>query len=209
MIFMSSIGVNGNETAGKSFNEHSAPAPFTDYAKSKWEAEQQLISLLNAASVELVRIRPPLVYGAAAIGNFQRLLQLVSRGLPMPFGAVDNKRSIISLASLVAFISCIITAPQAADELYLVADDPPLSTSLIMRSLANGMSKTCYQVPVPVSLLRMGAAVANRQNLYQQLCGSLVIDTSKARSVPGWQPSRSVEQSLAEVGKVYLARPKS
>lgn len=205
-VFISSIGVNGAETDSVAFNEQSTVMPHADYAVSKYEAELQLKSLLVDSSVELVIVRPPLVYDVAAPGNFARLLRLVSSGLPLPFANVHNKRSMVSLKNLIDFLVLCIWHPNAAKELFLVSDGRDVSTAEMIELLCRGMAKRAYMFSLPSRLVLFGAKLVGRQNLHTQLFGSLQIDSSKARRLLGWQPEESVEDALVRVGPSWRDR---
>jgi nucleoside-diphosphate-sugar epimerase len=202
-IFISSIGVNGSSTTNNSFDESSTPAPKADYAISKWEAEQGLRELLKDSDMELVIIRPPLVYAGHAPGNFRRLMRLVDTGLPMPFASVDNRRSMVSLENLVDFISLCIEHPAAANEVFLISDGEDFSTSRIVECLAKGMGKRTVLLPISSRLMRWGARVVGMEGAFEQLCGSLVVDSSKARSLLGWRTPYSAEKALIKAGRDF------
>jgi len=203
-VFMSSIGVNGSHTQGQAFSESSPSVPHADYAQSKLEAEQGLWAMLGGGGMELVVIRPPLVYGADAPGNFRRLLKLVSTGMPLPFSLVDNQRSMVALDNLVDFIVLSCRHPKAANQLYLVADDQSVSTREITEYLASGMSRRCVNLPVPPFLLHWGLAVLGKGSLHTQLCGSLRVSNEKARSL-GWAPKLSARDALEAAGRSYVS----
>ena len=205
-IFISSIGVNGAETSAKPFDEYSEPEPHADYALSKLEAEQGLKSLLAGSGTELVIIRPPLVYGVDAPGNFARLLKLVATGLPLPLRGVDNRRSIISLGNLVGFISLCIEHPAAAEQLFLVSDGNDISTAEMVKALALGMDKRPLMLPVPNALLKFGARLVGKEPLYTQLYRSLQVESSKARKLLDWQPEENTLETLVEVGRLYISQ---
>lgn len=202
-IFISSIGVNGSSTATTPFTEHSTPAPRADYAISKWEAEQGLRELLQGSSMELIIIRPPLVYAGNAPGNFQRLLRLVSTGFPMPFASVKNARSMISLENLVDFITLCIEHPAAANETFLVSDGMDFSTGQIIRYLAEGQSRKTTLLPIPPGLIQWGTRLIGMESIYEQLCRSLVIDSSKARNLLQWAPPLRADQALIQAGRDF------
>lgn len=207
-IFISSIGVNGAQTYSESFSELSPSDPVADYAISKMEAEQALRNLVAGSTMELVIIRPPLVYAGHAPGNFKRLLKLVSLRLPLPFAAVRNGRSMIALDNLVDFISLCIKHPSAANELFLVADAGSVSTVEIINSVAEGMGRKICLFPVPDSLLRVGAKLFRRQTIYNQLCGSLVVDSKKAQELLGWTPPVTSIEALRQAGREYVSNKK-
>jgi nucleoside-diphosphate-sugar epimerase len=202
-IFISSIGVNGQRTTTTPFNELSTPSPKADYAISKWEAEQGLHNLVNGSGMELVIIRPPLVYAGHAPGNFQRLLKLVSTGLPLPFSSIRNARSMISLDNLVDFIALCIEHPAAANETFLVSDGMDFSTAQIILHLADGQGKKVTLLPIPAGLMHWGAKLIGRENTFEQLCHSLVVDSSKARNLLQWMPKQRADEALIQAGRDF------
>ncbi|MDD2031081.1 NAD-dependent epimerase/dehydratase family protein [Pseudomonas sp. 39167] len=203
-VFISSIGVNGPSTSGAPFNEASVPAPQADYAISKWEAEQALIGLLKGSGMELVIIRPPLVYAGHAPGNFRRLMKMVSTGLPMPFALVKNCRSMVSLENLVDFISLCAEHPAAANETFLVSDGVDFSTAQIVERLAEGMGKRAFMLPVPPALMRWGARAVGMGGAFEQLCGSLIVDAGKARRLLGWDAPLDAEAAVIQAGRNFI-----
>ncbi|SDB07144.1 Nucleoside-diphosphate-sugar epimerase [Pseudomonas sp. NFACC23-1] len=202
-IFMSSIGVNGTSSDGRPFDEASVPSPQAAYALSKLEAEDELRKLLAPTAVELVIIRPPMVYAAHAPGNFQRLLKLAASGIPLPFASINNRRSMIALENLVDFIALCIDHPSAADELYLISDGTDVSTPDIVRHLCTGLRQNARLIPVPTELMRLGAFLIGKQAMYTQLCDSLLIDSSKARNQLGWKPKLCAENALIQTGRKF------
>ena len=196
-VFVSSIGVNGVQSApGKAFSEEDIPNPINAYAISKWEAEQGLIQIAAESGLEVVIIRPPLVYGYDAPGNFGSLMRAVQRGLPLPLGAVYNQRSLVALDNLVDFIVTCITHPQAANQTFLVSDGQDLSTTELVRGMAQAAGVPARLLPVPVWALQAGASLLGKGDAVQRLCGNLQVDISKARSLLGWVPPVSVEEGL-------------
>ncbi|WP_414154089.1 NAD-dependent epimerase/dehydratase family protein [Pseudomonas sp. BNK-43-a] len=204
-VFVSSIGVNGNVTR-EPFSESSPVHPHAPYAESKYEAEQALTKMLAGTAMELVIVRPPLVYDADAPGNFKRLLGIVDKGIPLPFGLIYNRRSMISRANLVEILELCIAHPAAANELFLVADGEDLSTGQIAKLLGQGMGRSVMLLPVPAFLLAWAAALVGRKSMYIQLCESLQVDAGKVRRLLDWRPERSAEQQLHAAGKAYLVR---
>ena len=199
-IFISSIGVNGACTHERAFTELSVPDPHALYAASKWEAEQGLTALLEGTSMELVIIRPPLVYAANAPGNFRRLLKIVSSGLPCPLSMVNNRRSLIALENLVDFIVKCLKHPLAANQTFLVADKQAVSTAQIVQRLASGMGGRARLFPVPPFILKLGAAAVGQKSAYLQLCESLEVDATKAYSMLCWTPPVDIECALEKAG---------
>lgn len=204
-IFLSSIGVNGKLTKSGRFNEACAADPSADYAVSKFEDETSLKDLLRSESMEWVIVRPPLVYGADAPGNFKTLLRVVHRGLPSPFMWVNNSRSIVSIDNLSHFISIAVDHPDASREVFLVSDDSDISTDDMLSALSVGMQRRFLRVPVPEAMLRFAAAVLGKKELYTQLCGSLIVDCSKAKGL-GYRPHSDTYSALVDVGQKYAAR---
>lgn len=202
-VFVSSIAVNGVETGPVPIDELSAPSPVKAYALSKFEAEKELARLLKN-KMELVVVRPPLVYSGQAAGNFQRLMKVVNLGIPLPFARVKTKRSIIALANLIDFLKLAMTHPKAANELFLVSDGDDISLPDILRSLAEGMDKRLVLLPVPVSLLHLGAVALRKEVLFNQLCGHYLIDSSKARTLLNWTPSYNVRSELSSAAKEFV-----
>lgn len=202
-VFVSSIGVNGN-TTDTPFTEICEPKPHADYAVSKFEAEQQLTALLESSAMELVIVRPPLVYDAAAPGNFRRLLGIVSKGIPLPFAMLHNKRSMVSRANLVDILKLCITHPAAANEVLLVSDGEDFSTAEIVTLLAKGMGKSAILIPVPLFILRTASTLLGRRGMYVQLCDSLQVDSSKIRQLLGWTPKTNAQAQLIKAGREYL-----
>lgn len=201
-VFISSIGVNGSSTADKPFCEKSTAAPGADYAISKHEAELGLWGL-KGEGFDIVVIRPPLVYAAHAPGNFARLLKLVKAGIPVPFASLTNQRSMVALENLVDFIALCAVHPAAANELFLISDGIDVSTPQIFRYLAQGMDKRSLHFYFPQPLMQAAAKIVGKGALYNQLCGSLVVDSGKARTLLGWSPLLSPEQALIQSGTLY------
>lgn len=196
-VFLSSIGVNGSRTsAGKPFSEEDKPDPHNTYALSKWEAEQDLLKLANETGLEVVIIRPPLVYGINAPGNFGSLMRAVKHGWPLPLGAVHNKRSLVALDNLVDFIVTCTHHPQAVNQTFLVSDDSDLSTTELIQGMAKAAGVNSRLIPVPLLLLQGGAVLLGKSAAFLSLCGNLQMDISKARTLLGWVPPVTVAEGL-------------
>jgi nucleoside-diphosphate-sugar epimerase len=196
-VFVSSVGVNGSYTSlGKPFSEIDKPNPHNAYAVSKLEAEQGLWRISEETGLELVIIRPPLVYGCEAPGNFAALTRAVQKGWPLPLGSVHNHRSLVALDNLVDFILTCITHPQAVNQTFLVSDGQDLSTSDLVRGMALAAGLPARLLPVPVWALQAGAALLGKGDVVQRLCGNLQLDISKARTLLGWRPPVSVRDGL-------------
>lgn len=202
-VFVSSIKVNGEQTLpGNPFTEDVAPAPEDPYGISKYEAEQQLQALSAETGMELVIVRPPLVYGPGVKGNFASMIRLMEKGLPLPLGAVGNKRSLVALDNLVDLIVTCVDNPAAANQVFLASDGQDLSTTELLQGVAHAMGKPARLLPVPAGLLRLGASMLGKRAVAQRLLGSLQVDISKARELLGWQPPVSVEEGLARAVRV-------
>lgn len=203
-IFLSSVGVNGGSTDGRAFSELDRPRPHTPYAISKYEAEQGLREIAIQTGMELVIVRPPLVYGPSAPGNFGRLVRAMARGWPLPIGAIQNQRSFIGLDNLVDFICTCLQHPQAANEIFLVSDDEDLSTPDLVRRMSSYMGRPARLVSVPMWLLRIGGVILGRTDAVQGLCGSLCVDVDKARCLLGWRPPLTLNEGLRRVATEHV-----
>jgi nucleoside-diphosphate-sugar epimerase len=178
-VFVSSIHVNGSQTVGEiPFCETVQTKPHNAYALSKWEAEEGLIQIAAKTGLEVVIIRPPLVFGRNASGNFGSLMRAVQRGWPLPLGAVHNQRSLVALDNLVDFIITCIAHPQAANQTFLVSDGQDLSTTELVRGMAQAAGVPARFIPVPVWALQMGASLLGKGDAVQRLCGNLQVDIS-------------------------------
>ena len=196
-VFLSSVKVNGEMTpAGRAFSETDAPAPQDPYGQSKYEAEQGLRQLAADTGMELVIIRPPLVYGPGVKANFAALARAVQRGWPLPLGAVQNRRSLVALDNLVDFIVTCATHPRAANQTFLVSDGQDLSTTELVRGLARAAGVSARLLPVPVWVLRAVAAPLGKGDAVQRLCSNLQLDIAKARDGLDWRPPVSVDEGL-------------
>ncbi len=198
LVYVSSIGVNGSCTEDRPFTEASMPAPYSPYTVSKHEAEQSLFEIADQTGLEVVIVRPPLVYGPANPGNFLRLLKLVQCGLPLPLGSVKNLRSMIYLGNVVDALIACAQHPGAAGGTYLVSDDRDVSTPQLIRDLAHLMNRPVRLLSVPPTLLRLAGRISGKTSEVNRLVGSLVIDSSKIRKELEWSPPFSAEQGLAE-----------
>lgn len=202
-VYLSSIKVNGEHTIGQPFSETDIPAPRDPYAISKWEAEQRIHEISGRTGMEVVVIRPPLVYGPGVKGNILRLLHWIDKGVPLPFGNVENHRSLVGLTNLVDFMCQCLEHPKAAGETFLISDGQDLSTRDLIRGLAAGMGKHSRLWPVPNGLVKHLSTTFGKETLWRRLWGDLQVDISKARELLEWNPAIPVEVGLAQVGAWY------
>lgn len=196
-VFISSIKVNGEHTKiGKPFTEEDAANPQDAYGKSKHEAEQGLFSIAQQTGMEVVIIRPPLVYGPGVKANFASMLRAVQRGIPLPLGAIHNKRSLVYVGNLVSLILRCIDHPAATNQVFLVSDGCDLSTTELLRGCAVALGVKARPFPVPQSLIETCAALLGKRAVAQRLCGNLQVNITKTRTLLGWVPPVSVADGL-------------
>ena len=195
-VFISSIGVNGAETFQQPFTDKDQVAPHSPYAISKYEAEFGLQVLAAETGMEVVIIRPPLVYGPGAPGNFGSLMRWLRRGVLLPLGAIHNQRSLVALGNLVDLIVTCLTHPAAANQIFLVSDDEDVSTTELLRRMGQALGSPARLIPVPASWLKLAAAMVGKQDVAQRLCGSLQVDIEKTRRLLGWTPPLSLDEGL-------------
>jgi len=206
LVFLSSIKVNGEATAGHPFSERDTPRPEDAYGVTKREAEDALHAVASTTGLETVVLRPPLVYGPGVKGNFLRLLRLVECGMPLPFASIGNRRSLIYVDNLVdALITCI-DAPAARGKTYLVSDGEDCSTPALIAGIAAAMGKPSRLWPCPASLLNLGATLIGRRAEALRLTGSLQIDAGSLRRELGWNPRYTLDQGLSETVQWYHHR---
>jgi nucleoside-diphosphate-sugar epimerase len=186
------------------FSERDIPEPQDPYAVSKWEAEQGLMAIAEETGLEVVIIRPPLVYGPEVKANFRSLMKWVQRGVPLPLGAVHNKRSFVALDNLVSFIIHCIDHPKAANEVFLISDDEDISTTKLLQKMARAFGKRSFLLPVPVGLMTFVAGLLGKRDVADRLFGSLQVDSSKARDLLGWETVVSMDESLRKTAEGYF-----
>jgi len=195
-VFISTIKVNG-EGRDAAYLETDAPAPADAYAISKWEAEQGLHRIAREIGLEVVILRPPLVYGPGVKANFLRLMKTVQTGWPLPLGAIRNHRSLLYLGNFVDAIRVCIEHPAAAGQTFLLDDGEPVSTPQLIRALARAMGRPARLPAVPVSALELVGTLLGKRAAVARLTGSLYVDGSAIRSHLGWMPPFSMEAGLA------------
>lgn len=200
LIFLSSVKVNGEETApGRPFHADDAPAPEDAYGVSKHEAECALRRVAEETGLEVAIIRPPLVYGPGVGGNFLTMLNWLRRGLPLPLASVDNRRSLVAVDNLCDLILTCLAHPRAANETFLVSDGRDLSTPELLRLAGAAMGSPARLLPCPPAVLRGAATMLGRPGVARRLCGSLQVDIGKTRDVLGWHPPVGVEDGLRRI----------
>jgi nucleoside-diphosphate-sugar epimerase len=191
-------------------NENSPCHPDSPYGRSKLQAEQALIQLAKDSDMTWTIIRPTLVYGPGNPGNMERLMKLIKRGLPLPFGAIKNRRSFVFVGNLVAAIITCLDHPNAANQIFLISDNQAVSTPQLIRLIAQQIQQPCQLLPVPTTLLRflgyLGDTIESITgknlpfNTYSidRLLGSLAVDSSYIQKTLDWQPPFTLEQGLAQ-----------
>ncbi len=206
LVYVSSIKVNGEATFERPFSESDAPNPPDPYGVSKWEAEMALQKISAETGLEIVIVRPPLVYGPGVGGNFARMLGWIEKGIPLPLGSVRNRRSMIYVENLAdALIHCA-TRPEAANETFLVSDAKPVSTPELVRILSEKMGVKPAIFPLPLALLAMLGKLAGKSAEVERLTGSLEIDSSRIRKMLGWNPPHAMADGMAETAAWYDGR---
>lgn len=198
MVFISTAKVNGEESE-RSYTETDVPAPQDAYAISKWEAEEGLKALAYEGRMEIVIIRPPLVYGPGVKGNFKSLVNWIQKGVPLPLGDVNNRRSLIALDNLVDFIILCADrnkSPLAANEVFLISDGVDVSTSELLRSVAHAYDTHARLIAVPEQCLRLAFKLSGKSAAADRLLGSLSLDITKARMILEWQPPVTMDEQL-------------
>ncbi|MCJ7852218.1 UDP-glucose 4-epimerase [Pseudomonas sp. URIL14HWK12:I8] len=204
-IFVSSVKVNGETTDGRlPFTADETPAPSDPYGISKREAEEGLRQLAAQTGLEVVIVRPVLVYGPGVKANFRSMMNWLSKGVPLPFGAIHNKRSLVALDNLVDLLVTCIDHPAAANQTFLASDGHDLSTTELLQRLGKALGKPARLLPVPAAWLKGAATLAGKGGLAQRLCGSLQVDSGKARTLLGWQPPLDVDQALRATALNFL-----
>jgi nucleoside-diphosphate-sugar epimerase len=208
-IFLSTIGVNGNSTAGRAFSESDEPNPTEPYAISKWEAESGLIELGLRTRMQITRVRAPLVIGAGVKGNLRRLIRLVDSHLPLPFGAIRNHRSFVALEDLCELLTKCVTHECAADELFLAADPQEISTPDLMRGVAEGLGTRVCLVPVPLTALLLAGQVIGAKEELRRMSSSLSVNAARAHTMLGWQIRVGLRTGIRQMAESYLHEGRS
>ncbi|QQZ37598.1 SDR family oxidoreductase [Pseudomonas sp. SK2] len=204
-VFLSSIKVNGEGTDGRApYSADEIPTPVDAYGLSKLEAEQALLTLAFETGMEVSIIRPVLVYGPGVRANFLSMMRWLLKGVPLPLGAIHNKRSLVALDNLVDLIRVCTDHPRAVNQVFLVSDGNDLSTPQLMRKMAIALGCNAMLVPIPTLILRAGAKLLGRAAVADRLCGSLQVDITKTQELLDWKPPVTVEQALLQTANHYL-----
>jgi len=209
-VFLSSIKVNGEITQeGGAFSSDDTQIPTDPYGLSKYEAEQGLLAIAKKTGMEVVIIRPALVYGPGVKANFASMIKWANKGIPLPFGAVHNKRTLVALDNLVSFILYCAEykkTPQAANQVFLISDSESVSTTELLQRVAKAFGKKALLLPVPVSFMRLIAEIFGRKGVADRLFNSLQVDNSKARELLNWKPVVTMDEQLKKVADAYMAK---
>lgn len=205
-IFVSSIKVNGESTQlGKPFSESDTRSPEDFYGQSKSEAEEHLLQLAKKTGLEVVIIRPTLVYGPGVKANFASLINLVHQGVPLPFGCInDNRRSLVSVNNLVDLIVTCIDHPNAINQVFLVSDDNDVSTASMVRLISKGLGKSNRLIPIPLWCFHLVAKLTGRQAVVNRLLGSLQVDITHTKEALDWAPPQTIEDAFKEAVDAFL-----
>jgi nucleoside-diphosphate-sugar epimerase len=203
-IFLSSVKVNG-ELSDSPFNEQNTPAPLDAYGKTKLEAELLLKDFCTKNQIELVIIRPPLIYGPNVKANFKSLIDLCKKPIPLPFGKIDNKRSLISLENLNSFIELCCHHPHAINQTFMISDDQDVSTTELILTIRISLNQRTCLLPISQNFLRWILEGIGKQNLNDRLLGNLQVDISKAKQILGWKPKISFEEGIRRTVKEYVS----
>lgn len=201
LVYVSSIGVNGLQTArDQSYSETDKPNPHNAYAISKWEAEQNLSRVSEETGLEVVILRPPLVYGVGAPGNFAQMLKVLAKGIPLPLASAHNLRSLVYVGNLVDALIVCATHPAAAGQIYLVSDGEDVSTPDLLRQLGAAMGHPARLFPCPPALLKLAGRLTGKAEQVERLLGSLRVDSGKIRRELGWRPPYTLWEGLQNTG---------
>ncbi len=202
-VFMSTIKLNAEETAsGCRFDPDDLSAPQDPYVISKWKAKNGLLEIASKTGLEVIIIRPSLLYGTGFKGTFASLIRWINRGWPLPLGAIHNRQSMLALENLISFAALcedIEASPSAKNQIFLVSDGDDVSTSELLRKIAKAYGRNSHLLPLPVGVIQFAARLMNKASLADCLVGSLVIDGSKARDMLGWRPLVTMDEQLKKM----------
>ena len=208
-IFISSIKANGESTLpGAPFKASDPCKPLDSYGVSKHRAEEGLRELAARTGMQVVIIRPVLVYGPGVKANFRNMMRWLDKGLPLPLGSINNRRSLVAVDNLADLVTVCVDHPAAADQTFLVSDGDDLSTSRLLREMGKALGKPARLLPVPAVLLKAAAAVLGKKAFSQRLCNSLQVDISKTCTMLDWHPPVSIEHAMQDTARYYLEHDK-
>jgi len=202
-VYVSTIKVNGERTAGDVFRPDDQPKPEDPYSRSKWEAEQVLQDVSAQTGMEIVVVRPPLVYGPRVKGNFLSMLRVVQRGIPLPLARCRNRRSLIGLSNLADLLTTCVVHPEASGKIWLASDGEDLSTPDLLQRVAKALGRKSRLVPFPVTWLHWASILAGRSSIYGRLCESLQVDSSHLRHHLQWTPPMTVDDELVRTAQWF------
>jgi nucleoside-diphosphate-sugar epimerase len=201
-VFISSVKVNGEATErARPFTADDMPVPLDAYGQSKHEAEQSLRELASHTGMSVVIVRPPLVYGPGVKANFASMMRWLRKGVPLPLGAIDNRRSLVALDNLVDLMHLCLTHPMAANQTFLVSDGEDVSTTQLLQRMGAALGSPARLLPVPPAWLEGCAAMLGKRAVAQRLCGSLQVDITKTRELLGWRPPLSLDEGLKKAAE--------
>lgn len=203
LIFLSSVKVNGEITKEHPFTSEDHVAPVEPYALSKWEAERSLLKLSDESGLEVVIIRPPLVYGPGVKGNFLRLLKLVESGVPLPFSGIDNRRSMVSVFNLCDFIVVCVQRSGISNEIFLVSDDQPLSITELLKGIAKHMNHKAKLFKISRRILMLAGVLTGKNAEISRLLDSLEVSIEKNNQLLGWNPPIPIDEGLRKTVEWY------
>ncbi|CDU10798.1 UDP-glucose 4-epimerase [Vibrio coralliirubri] len=204
-VFVSSIKVNGElSEPNLPFEPNLKNTPQDPYGLSKYEAEVDLAKLSKETGLEVVIIRPPLVYGPGVKANLLSMMRLIDKGIPLPFGAIKNQRSLVYLDNLSNLILTCCEHPSAPGYTFLASDDQDVSTTQLMQTIAHAMGKSPRLIPIPMSWIQAGSSVLNKQHIAQRICGNLQVEIGLTKDILGWKPPVSFEQGIKITVEAYL-----
>ncbi len=204
-VFVSSIKVNGEfSELNLPFEPNLKNTPQDPYGLSKYEAEVELAKLSKETGLEVVIIRPPLVYGPGVKANFLSMMRLIDKGIPLPFGAIKNQRSLVYLDNLSSLILTCCEHPVAPGHTFLASDDHDVSTTQLMQTIAHAMGKSPRLIPIPMSWIQAGSSALKKKHIAQRICGNLQVEIGLTKEILGWKPPVSFEQGIKRTVEAYL-----
>jgi UDP-N-acetyl-alpha-D-quinovosamine dehydrogenase len=206
LVFASSVGVLGQATSGLAFTEEHEPSPQNLYAVSKWDAERAVHEVAAETGLEYVILRPPLIYGPGVKANFLRLLELVDRRLPLPFGSIDNRRSLLYVGNVADVILECVSNPRAASETFLLSDGEDVSTPDLVRHISFALGRRPLVLPFPLGLIRGLGQLTGKLAMIEPLLDSLVVDSGKVRRTLNWKPPYTLEEGLRDTARWFKGR---